>query len=70
MSHVRRLGRSRVAIGALILLRTTPILAPLDLPFLRSAYPLLGWPDGRWTVAGLPPAIAALLCILRTVAAV
>jgi len=70
MSDVRRLGWSRVAIGALLLLRTTPILALLDQPFLRSAYPLLGWPDGRWTVASLPSAIVALLCVVRTVAAV
>lgn len=70
MSDVRRLGWSRAAIGSLILLRTTPLLALLDLPFLRSAFPLLGWPDGRWTVASLPPVAVALLCIVRTAAAV
>jgi len=70
MPDVRRLGWSRIAIGTLILLRTTPLLAPLEVPFLRSAYPLLGWPDGRWTVATLPPSAVALLCLLRTAAAV
>ncbi|HEY3253429.1 MAG TPA: HTTM domain-containing protein, partial [Polyangiaceae bacterium] len=69
MSDVRRLGWARAAIGTLILLRTTPLLAPFDLPFLRSASPLLGWPDGRWTVAWLPPAVVALLCLLRTASA-
>jgi uncharacterized membrane protein YphA (DoxX/SURF4 family) len=66
---VRRLGWARAAIGTLILLRTTPLLAPFDLPFLRTASPLLGWPDGRWTVASLPSAAVALLCILRTASA-
>ena len=69
MSDVRRLGWARAAIGTLILLRTTPLLAPFDFPFLRSASPLLGWPDGRWTVAWLPSAAVALLCILRTACA-
>ena len=69
MSDVRRLGWARAAIGTLILLRTTPLLAPFDWPFLRSASPLLGWPDGGWTVAGLPSVIVALLCILRTASA-
>lgn len=69
MSDVRRLGWARAAIGSLILLRTTPLLAPFDLPFLRNASPLLGWPDGRWTVAWLPSAAVALLCILRTASA-
>ncbi|HET7540743.1 MAG TPA: HTTM domain-containing protein [Polyangiaceae bacterium] len=70
MSDVRWLGLARAAIGALILFRTTPLLAAFDLPFLRSAYPLLGWPDGHWTVAWLPSAAVALLCVVRTVAAV
>jgi len=70
MSHVSRLGWSRALVGALILLRTTPLLASFDLPFLRNTWPLLGWPDGQWTVAWLPPVAVALLCIVRTVAAV
>jgi uncharacterized membrane protein YphA (DoxX/SURF4 family) len=69
LSDVRRLGWARAAIGALILLRTTPLLAPFDLPFLRSAWPLLGWPDGRWTVAWLPSTVVALLCMIRTASA-
>jgi hypothetical protein len=70
LSDVRRLGWARAAIGTLILLRTTPLLARFDLPFLRSASPLLGWPDGRWTVAWLPSVVVALLCIVRTASAV
>jgi hypothetical protein len=36
------LGRARVALGAIFLLRTTPLLAPLHVSFLADSYPLLG----------------------------
>jgi hypothetical protein len=55
-----------------LLLRTTPLLAPLDIWFLRDAYPLLGWPDAAWkadTALALPASIVITLCIVRTVAA-
>lgn len=70
------LGRARVALGAVFLLRTTPLLAPFQVAFLAEATPLLGWPDGGIHFApfmfGLPPlpaAVLAGLCVLRTVAA-
>jgi vitamin K-dependent gamma-carboxylase len=66
----RRLGWVRVGIGALILLRTTPLLAALDISWLRSTLPLLGWPTGGFSLAFLPASMIQALCIVRTVAAV
>jgi vitamin K-dependent gamma-carboxylase len=70
---LRPLAWCRAAIGALILLRTTPLLAPLDLWFLRDTWPLRDWPSGTWSadvgVAGLPPSAIAAFCVVRTVAA-
>jgi hypothetical protein len=67
------LGAARVAIGALFLLRTTPILAPLHLPFLSDVSPLLGWPEQGWRIAAfglaLPAPVVAAACVLRTMAA-
>jgi hypothetical protein len=72
-SEVRALAWARVALGALFLVRTTPLLAPLHLPSLRGTTPLLGWPDGRWhgsPTLALPAAMVAALCVVRTLAAV
>jgi hypothetical protein len=67
------LGRARVALGAVFLLRTTPLLAPFHIPFLADTTPLLGWPDGHAHFAPfipeLPAALIAGLCIVRTLAA-
>jgi hypothetical protein len=67
------LAWSRLAIGALFLVRTTPLVDALRFPFSIAAHPLLGWPDGRWAGTAwlaLPPTIIALLCIVRTGAAI
>jgi Vitamin K-dependent gamma-carboxylase len=67
------LGRARVALGAVFLLRTTPLLAPLRIPFLSDTVPLLGWPDGHvhFTpfIPVVPGGVLAALCIVRTLAA-
>jgi hypothetical protein len=67
------LGRARVALGAIFLLRTTPLLSPLHIFFLADVRPLLGWPDGHLhfapVVAQIPDAALGVLCIVRTVAA-
>lgn len=70
----RPLAWSRIALGSLLLLRTTPLLAPLHLPYTAGTYPLLGWPNSAWhgaAVWGLdaPAAVIAVLCIVRTLAA-
>jgi hypothetical protein len=68
------LGRARVALGCVFLLRTTPALAPFHIPFLTDTVPLLGWPDGHARFApfvpALPAALLAAMCIVRTLAAV
>jgi hypothetical protein len=67
------LGRARVALGAVFLLRTTPLLAPLHLSWFADASPLLAWPDAHPQLAPFIPALpgvaVAVLCILRTLAA-
>jgi hypothetical protein len=71
-SEVRALAWSRAILGALFLLRTTPLLAPLHLKELRGATPLLGWPDERWhgsPTLPLPALAVAALCLVRTAAA-
>ncbi|HEX2869925.1 MAG TPA: HTTM domain-containing protein [Polyangiaceae bacterium] len=66
----RRLGCLRIGIGCLILLRTTPLLAGLDIPWLRSTDPLLGWPTGGFDLGFLPNSMIQALCVVRTIAAV
>lgn len=70
----RPLGYARIAFGVVVLLRTTPLLSFLDIPFLHSVSPLLGWPPDGWHVAAfgiaLPDTVVAALCIVRTVAAI
>ncbi len=71
---LRMLGVARACFGALVLLRTTPVLAPLHIPYLEGTLPLLGWPTATWHVAAsglaLPASVVATLCILRTVATI
>lgn len=74
IESARPLAWSRIALGSLFLLRTTPLLAPLHLPYTAGTYPLLGWPNSAWhglAVLGLgaPSPVIALACIVRTLAA-
>src|SRR5258706_10170175 len=72
-SEVRALAWSRVVLGTLFLVRTTPLLAPLHLKELRGTSPLLGWPDDRWhgsPTLELPEGAVAALCVARTAAAI
>jgi len=68
------LGFARIVFGSLVLLRTTPLLALLHLPYLDDTGPLLGWPTTAWRVAAfglaLPPGVVAALCVARTLAAI
>ena len=63
-------GWVRIGVGVLLLLRTTPLLAPLDIAWLRSAAPLLGWPQGGFSLGFLGASTIQMACIVRTVAAV
>jgi hypothetical protein len=70
LPNLAPLAWTRAGIGALILLRTTPLLTPLSLWFVPDTGPLLGWPAGAAIrEAALPPAMVAGLCLLRTAAA-
>jgi hypothetical protein len=66
------LGLVRVLFGALVLVRTTPVLAPLHIPYLRATSPLLGWPSATWHVPmwgpALPAVLVAVMCLARTLA--
>jgi hypothetical protein len=72
--ELRVLAFVRIAIAALILVRTTPILAFTHAGFLHGTWPLLGWPTDAYHAAlggwSWPPAIVAALCIARTCCAV
>jgi len=70
----RPLAWSRIALGSLFLLRTTPVLAPLHLTYSAGTSPLLGWPTAAWQGSpvwglGAPAWLIAALCIVRTLAA-
>jgi hypothetical protein len=70
--RLRYLAWSRIALGSLFLLRTTPLFVFLRFPFEADPWPLLGWPDEHWTGAGwlrLPDAVTAAACVARTAAA-
>jgi hypothetical protein len=71
---MRPLGWARAAFGAVFLLRTTPILAPFDPPFLRGTSGWLGWPDDGWHAPALglalPAVVVGTLVVVRTLAAV
>jgi hypothetical protein len=73
-TEARWLGIVRIGFGLVVLLRTTPLLAWLDIPFLRTSSPLAGWPTPSWRIAAfglaLPASLVAALCIGRTIAVV
>jgi uncharacterized membrane protein YphA (DoxX/SURF4 family) len=66
---LRYLGWTRAAIGALILIRTTPILLFFHIWYVGDTGPLLGWPDGSWDLTTLPVLAIQIACIVRTIAA-
>jgi hypothetical protein len=67
---LRYLGWMRAAVGALILLRTTPILLAFHVWCVGDTAPLLGWPDGTWDLSTLSPLAVQIGCVVRTLAAV
>lgn len=70
---LRALDRSRVALGVLLLVRTTPLANLLPEPMSHMATPLLGWPEhgfrAAWAGLALPDALVQGLCVVRTAAA-
>ena len=73
LDDARPLAWSRIALGTLFLLRTTPLLVPLRLPFLIGTTPLLGWPTTSWhgqaVFLGASAGTVAAACVVRTLAA-
>lgn len=71
VAELAPIRRARAAFGLVFLLRTTPVLAVFHPAFLRGGSGWLGWPDGGWHVGvALDPALAKLLVVARTLAAV
>jgi hypothetical protein len=73
LPDLRPLAWGRIALGILFLLRTTPLLIPVRLPFATGTVPLLGWPSAAWHGAAigvvLPSSVLRIACIVRTVSA-
>jgi hypothetical protein len=71
-SRAGALARSRLAFGALLVLRTTPLSAVLSLHDPTPVTTLLGWPSPGFrgaTMLDLPVVVVQALCIARTLAA-
>jgi len=70
---LRWLAFSRAALGAVLVVRTTPLSRLLPWPVSHVAAPLLGWPEhgfrAAWCGLALPDAVVMALCVLRTAAA-
>ncbi|MFI5300663.1 MAG: HTTM domain-containing protein [Polyangiales bacterium] len=68
----RRLATMRVAIGVLLLVRTTPVLHALGVRFASDSSPLVGWPHEGWTtkLVSVPASVLAFAAVARTVAAI
>jgi hypothetical protein len=73
VAALRPLAWARVALGALVLVRTTPALMPFDAWFARGAPPFLGWPEPGWHAPALgwtlPPVLVQILCVARSLGA-
>jgi len=60
-------------VGAIFLLRSTPVAGVFDPGLGADVHPLLGWPDSANAVElglGLSPRLVASLCVVRTIALV
>jgi hypothetical protein len=73
LSERRALAASRVALGLILLVRTTPLSRWLPWDVCHVTPPLLGWPEhgfrAPWHGLALPAALVIALCVVRTVAA-
>jgi len=75
VSTLSTLGRVRVIVGAIFLVRTTPLIHALPGLYANHGGPLLGWPvEGRLEAAVfglvLPAAVIKALILVRTLAGV
>jgi len=66
---LRSLAWTRIAVGTLFLLRSTPLMGFFDSALGADAHPLLGWPDGTLGFGlGLTRWVLQALCVGRTAA--
>ncbi len=70
----RFLGHSRVALGLILIVRTTALSRLLPWTVSHVSVPLLGWPEhgfrAAWGGLEVPDGVVIALCVLRTAAAV
>jgi hypothetical protein len=66
---LRALAWARVAVGAIFLLRTTPLIGAFDPALGADAHPLLGWPEPGLSGFGIasPIALVRAGCLLRSI---
>jgi hypothetical protein len=71
---MRSLSIARIALGIVLVVRTTALANLLPIPLAHVRGPLLGWPDDgaafAWGGLLLPPSVRIAFAIVRTVAAV
>jgi hypothetical protein len=64
---------ARIALGTLLVVRTTPLANLLPIPLAHVRGPLFGWPDAgfhlAWAGLVLPAGVQIALCVVRTIAA-
>lgn len=67
------LGLARIAIGTVLVVRTTPLVNALPVPLAHVRGALFGWPEPGWQMAWgdlvLPAPVLELACVVRTAAA-
>jgi hypothetical protein len=65
-------GIARIALGTLLVVRTTPLANLLPIPLAHVRGPLFGWPDTgfhlAWGGLVLPAGFQIALCVVRTIA--
>jgi hypothetical protein len=69
----RALAAARIVVGALIVVRTTPLVSLLHHPLIDVPRVMIGWPSEGWAIplgSGLPEHLVEALCVLRTVLAI
>ena len=72
MRTQRALAAARIVVGALIVIRTTPLIGLLHHPLIDVPRIMVGWPSEGWTIPlgpGLPEGLIEVLCVARTLLA-
>jgi hypothetical protein len=72
-TRVYALALARIALGIVLVVRTTALANLLPVPLAHVRGELLGWPEPGWAFAWagvtLPDSLRELLCVVRTLAA-